>query len=299
SILLGNGDGSFQTHVEYSTGGTNPSGITVTDVDGDGIADLAIANFGSANVAILYGTGAGTFGTPNLLTVGTNPNGIAAAYFNADGVIDLAVVNEGSDTVTFIPGVDGHTFGAATPFSTNGAGSGHQPLSVAAADVNGDGKLDIITANSASDTVSVLIGNGSGGFAQAALYSTGAGTGPGFVAIGDFDGDGNPDIVTANGNTPDVSVLPGSAAGAFGTATSYGTGTTGTSKGFSVAVSDFNNNGRSDLVVSNFNNNTISVLLGLAHTTTTLTSSVNPTTFGGSTTFTATVAPSIVTGNVT
>ena len=132
--------------------------------------------------------------------------------------------------------------------------------SLAVADFNGDGNLDLVTAN-VGNNVSVLLGNGNGTFGTATSFSIGAApvvSYPEEVAVGDFNGDGKPDLVTANPGSNNVSVLLGNGGGAFGAAMNFSVGR----YPFSVAVGDFNGDGKLDLVTANANGNNVSVLLG-------------------------------------
>ncbi len=143
------------------------------------------------------------------------------------------------------------SFGAATNFSV-----GSTPYSVTTGDFNGDGKLDLATANFDSDNVSVLLGNGSGGFGAATNF--GAGTSPVSVTTGDFNGDGKLDLATANANSNNVSVLLGDGSGGFGAATNFSVGSTP----YSVTTGDFNGDGKLDLATANLYSANVSVLLG-------------------------------------
>ncbi|MDZ8189419.1 MAG: FG-GAP-like repeat-containing protein, partial [Nostoc sp. ChiSLP02] len=135
-------------------------------------------------------------------------------------------------------------------------GVGTSPYSVKVADFNKDGNLDLAVANYDSDDVSVLLGNGSGGFGAAS--NLGVGSSPYSVAVGDFNKDGNLDLVAANSFSNNVSVLLGNGSGGFAPATTFGVGTTP----YSVIVEDFNKDSNLDLVVANYDSNNVSVLLG-------------------------------------
>ncbi len=124
------------------------------------------------------------------------------------------------------------------------------------------------------------------------------GSTPEGIALVDFNGDGNIDLAVSNDGTNNVSILLGNGSGGFTSSGTYNIAS-GASGAMSVAVADFNGDGISDLAISNESTNSVSVLLGLATTATSLNSSVNPTTFNGSTTLTATVSPSAATGTVT
>ena len=128
--------------------------------------------------------------------------------------------------------------------------------SVAVDDFNGDGKSDLVTADSASDTASVLLGNGDGTFQAKQFFGTG--TWPWSVAVSDFNGDGKSDLVTANRLDDTASVLVGNGDGTFQAKQSFGSG----SAPCDVAVGDFNGDGVKDLVTADRWGNTASVLLG-------------------------------------
>ncbi len=134
---------------------------------------------------------------------------------------------------------------------------GSNPQCVAIADLNGDGKQDLVTANYGSDTVSVLLGNGDGTFAGQQTFAVASG--PVSVAIADLNGDGKQDLVTTNYNSSGtVSVLLGNGNGTFQTRQTFAVGR----YPFSVAIADLNGDGKQDLAAANAGSNTVSVLLG-------------------------------------
>ncbi|BAY76729.1 hemolysin-type calcium-binding region [Nostoc linckia NIES-25] len=133
---------------------------------------------------------------------------------------------------------------------------GTGPISIAVGDFNGDSNLDLVAANSTSNKVSVLLGNGTGGFGAASNFTVG--TSPQSVTVGDFNGDGNLDLVAANSTSNNVSVLLGNGTGGFDIATNFSAGTNPQS----VTVGDFNGDGNLDLAVTNRTTSKVSVLLG-------------------------------------
>jgi hypothetical protein len=146
------------------------------------------------------------------------------------------------------------TFASATTYGTGGS----QPYSIAVADVNGDGKPDLLTPNYGNSTVGVLLGNGNGTFQTATTYSTG-GSQPTSLAVADVNGDGKPDLLVANYGSNTAGVLLGNGNGTFQAAATYGAG------GLSpdgIAVADVNSDGKPDLLTANYNSLTAGVLLG-------------------------------------
>ena len=134
--------------------------------------------------------------------------------------------------------------------------SGANTHGITLADINGDGKRDLVAANAGSNNVGVRLGNGDGTFG--ALATFGVGFTPKMVAVGDFNGDGKPDLVTANQDAATVSVLIGNGTGGFAAATSYAT----CLRPHGVAIGDLNGDGKQDLAVACFDTTLVSVLLG-------------------------------------
>ena len=254
SVLLGNGNGTFQPAVSYGTGsGTGPAFVAVGDFNHDGKLDLAVANSNSSNVSVLLGNGDGTFQTAVNYDVGGAPTSIAVGDFNHDGKLDLAVANSNSTYVSVLLGNGDGTFQTAVNYDVGGA-----PTSIAVGDFNHDGKLDLAVAvpvPGPSTYVSVLLGNGDGTFQTAVNYN--APYAPDAVAVGDFNGDGNLDLVVGN-RSSNISVFLGNGDGTFRTAVNYSAGYNPSS----VAVGDFNNDGTLDLAVANSGSSTtVTVLL--------------------------------------
>ena len=265
SVLLGNGDGTFQEARDSAVSTVGPSSVAVGDFNGDGVPDLAVV--GANGVSVLLGHGDGTFETG--LAFAAPGVSVVVGDIDGDGVPDLAVA--GVQGVSVLVGHGDGTFQAARNFA---ASDGRVPYSVAVGDFNGDGVLDLAVASAAPTlitgtapgTVSVLLGNGNGTF-QAAL-NVALGMDPRFVAVGDFNGDGAPDLVVAEdggytcsqrscvSNPGGVSVLLGNGDGTVQGAKSLAAG----ANPQSVAVGDFNRDGVPDLAVAGAND--VSVLLG-------------------------------------
>jgi hypothetical protein len=258
TVLLGNGSGGFSPAANSPFAvGAGPQFVAIGDFNGDGFPDLAVANETSNNVTILLGNGAGSFtaspGSP--FGTGTQPHCVVVGDFNGDGIEDIATANYGSNNLTVMlgNGSGGFTATAGSPFAAQAA-----PYAIVAGDFNGDGMQDLAAANYASNSVTVLLGNGSGGFTPASGSPFAVGQNPEALVVGDFNRDGIEDLATADFSSNDVTVLIGNGSGGFNTGTLFPAGTNANS----IAVGDYNADGIQDLAVANFGANNVTVLLG-------------------------------------
>ena len=270
SVLPGNGDGTLQQAVNYNVTGIDPEFIAHGDFNGDGHPDLAVVNFADSTVSILINNGDGTFPTTTAPTypTGAGPTSIAIRDFNGDGKYDLAIGNATAGTVSILFGNGDGTFQPKVDYAT---GAGTNPSWIVAEDVNNDGIYDLVTADTLNpiapggtsskccDTVSVLLGVAGGAFQAATNYPVPTGSKPGAVVVADFNGDGMPDIATANLNVT-ASVLLNIGSGKFGSATTYPIG----GDGAGIFAADLAATGKNDLIVgSNLSFiNTVSTLVG-------------------------------------
>ncbi|MHB8420205.1 MAG: FG-GAP repeat domain-containing protein [Myxococcales bacterium] len=193
-----------------------PSALALGDFNGDGVPDLAVAHPGLSAVGILLGTGDAAFGPEVLLAVGPGPSAVALADFDGDGRLDLAVANGGGATVDVLLQQAGGGFVEApgAPLALPGPG----PAALAAADLNGDGVVDLVVADQGRSSagvgeVSVFLGAGAGTFQPPAAVPVGLG--PLALAVADLDGDGVLDLAAACVRDQTVTVLLGLGDGGF------------------------------------------------------------------------------------
>jgi hypothetical protein len=209
-VLLGEGNRKFKQVMHFSSGGQEPYGIAVGDLNHDGIPDLVIANYGSqeggnyGNIAVLMGKGDGTFDKPVRYHAGNDPYQLVLSDFIGDGNLDAAVASPNDvNTIRVLLGKGDGTFAAAKAYP-----SGLYPISIASADFNGDGIPDLAVSNYSNPKpchVSVMLGNGDGTFQAPAQFRVGVS--PIQLVVADFNHDGKPDIATINGGDSTISIL--------------------------------------------------------------------------------------------
>lgn len=193
------------------------------------------------------------FSTSARIPAGTYPISVALGDFNSDNKTDLAIANNSnpsSFSVMLGDGVGG--FGAPTTVTIPAKSFSR---SIAAADLNGDTKLDLVIANSASNEISLLMGNGMGGFGSPIPMTVGAT--PIHVAVADYRSSGKLDIAVANQSSNNVSVLLGNGLGSFTAAATFPVG----SGPYALAARDLNGDGKADVVTANASGGDVSVLL--------------------------------------
>lgn len=240
-----------------------PQSLIAGDLNGDGHEDLVVVSLNFDRLLVLMGDGAGGFSGPVEVGVGafSSVGSLAVGLLNADPHQDLVVTNPDQNTVSVLLGDGSGGFGPPTVFETGSVpgefpGTGRQPNAVQLGDFNEDGHLDLVTSNRNSENLSLLLGDGAGGFSMAVHFAVGQD--PAALVVDDFNEDEDLDLAVVNTFDDNVSVLLGDGAGGFSAAASFGVG----SRPVGLTVVDVNGDTDLDLVTTNFLGDSVSVLLG-------------------------------------
>ena len=272
TTFLATGPGTFaagqRSTIATGGGSGDPVALAVGLLNADTYPDVVATDYSGNAVVVLLGSGSGTFAAPAAYNVGGDPTGVAISDVGSDGKADVAV----TATLSAATGTTTGTNTGPGLFVLTGTGTGQLTVgsvlslpgsgtaTLTAADLIGDGKADLVVGN-AGPTLTTLVNSGTGTFTVAATPATAAGsTG---VAVADFNLDGVPDVVSADGGTPfsaganSVTVVAGAANGNVGAAAAFATGALPTG----LAVADFNADGRPDLATADQGGGTVSVLI--------------------------------------
>jgi len=227
--------------IGFDPGQLQLTAAALADFNADGHLDLAVSSVEGA-VTILLGTGDGTFGQPQSYTTPQFCMGVVAGDFNGDGKQDFASACQGppASVVCVQLGNGDGTFGPRVDYPT-----GQYPEGLAGIDVNSDGRLDLLTVDYGTNTLSVLLGHGDGTFGAPTSFST-LGQ-PMALAAGDITGDGKPDVVVIPYVDRHMMVHPGNGDGTFGPAIDIAL----PRQSSSVLIRDINSDSRPDLILAN------------------------------------------------
>ena len=238
SVLLNNGAGAFPAITSYNTGGATPVALSANRLNHDAYTDLVMANSGNSRLSLFYADASANFqllpaattlaGGPGYasadryssMATGLTPVDVMSADINGDTYTDVVAVNSGGNTVSVWLGTSAAGAGFSAP-SVYAVGTA--PQAAVLGDVDRNGSIDLVVANGSAISISVLLNNGAGVFNTKVDYPalTVAQQGadpaaqPRSIALGDLNGDGNPDVVVGNSGSRNISVLLGNGAGAF------------------------------------------------------------------------------------
>ncbi|GEM_PF-3037181 len=251
AVLLGNGDGTFQSAVYYWAG-YRPMTVVSEDFNEDGIADLAVASVDSNLIVVRMGSGDGTFGDSLVFGTGNFPSNLITGDINRDGHTDLLASTSYTNDVSVHLG-DGEGGFEDPIFSVIDGG----PRSPELGDFNEDGNLDLaVSLRSAIDLLGIMFGDGTGSFDSTISFRVG--DYPKESVVRDFNGDGHHDVAVACRIESAVKIVYGDGSGSFSQPESLAVG-----EGPRYLISDdVDEDGIADLLSTNFYGNNLSILVG-------------------------------------
>ncbi|MFY8127671.1 MAG: FG-GAP-like repeat-containing protein, partial [Chitinophagaceae bacterium] len=255
--------GNQYTYINFSV--PNPRHVALADLDGDGKLEIVATSYNNNSISVLRNTAtigtinSGSFATRVDFTTGTNPNGLCVADFDGDSKPDIAVANYSSNTISIFRNtatsgtINSGSFASKVDFAT-----ATNPQSIAAADISGDEKVDIVVTNYNSNSVSVFQNTATSGSITTGSFNAKVdfttGTNPSSIAIGDIDGDGKQDLAISNAGSSNFSVLRNNVDAAVWNGTSWSSSPSSTTDAFiassNVPTTSFTCN---NLIINNGN----------------------------------------------
>ncbi|CAF5118231.1 unnamed protein product, partial [Rotaria sp. Silwood1] len=260
-IFFGYGDATFWSQTIYAAGdGSGPISIAVGDFNSDNRTDIAVANQKASTVGVFLAFINTSFEYNTACSTGSaaHPEAIAVSDLTNDGEIDVVVGNHGTHSIDVLFRYENGSFSTKTVYSEDLT---FYPACIVLSDFNNDSHLDIAIANSVGDDIYLLFGEENETFVNYTTYSTGMGSNPQSITIGDFNNDYRPDIVVANSGTGSVGVLLSGDSVDFESVRAFSTRSG--SKPHGLAVGDFNNDGRLDITVANNGDANIGFFFGV------------------------------------
>jgi len=248
-ILWNDGNGTFPTKTEYAISGGWAMGLAVSDLNGDGLPDVALSAT-AEDIAVYINNGNGTLAFPVAYPVNYG-RGLSIADVNGDGRPDMLSADGPSNTVSVLLGNGDGTFATAVTYPT-----GNYAIHTSISDLNGDGHNDLVVANRNDNTISVLLNNGNGTFAAHTTYAVG--NSPAGTAIGDLDGDGHADIAAVSQGSAYVSILINKGDGTFYQQRML---SHADFLPFDVVIADLDSDGRNDIATVSAGHGTTHVFL--------------------------------------
>ena len=262
TILLGDGTGAFASAPGPTIPAEAPHLVVLGNLNRDGNLDLVLTSHDSNDVTVLLGKGDGRFwpapASPYAALHRTPPHnhGLALGDANGDGNLDIVTTNQNDNSISVLLGNGDGSFKPAqgSPFAV-----GRWPYLLALGNVNRDGHLDIATPNARDDTVTLLLGNGTGRFSPAPNSPIAVNRWPYALTLGDINGDGNPDIITSHNDSTLLSILLGDGEGMFeetlNSPIDIGR------RGWKIRLGDVNGDGKTDLVTDTAGNSIV-IMIG-------------------------------------
>lgn len=258
-ILFGLGNGVFENKTTYSLGpSTLPTAVAVTNLNQDEYLDIVVPLSGTNQVAIFLGTNDGILDEAELHSVGTGiaPRSVAIANFDMNNYVDVVVANLQSGDITVLLNYNNNTFNSIKMYNIS---IGSYPIQAIVADLNDDNHTDIVVSLLGADAIALFFGYGNGDFTYYMTYSTGSGSNPIGIVLGDFNNDKLIDVAVANAALSTVIVLIRETSQLFLNQISYSTGTN--SHPSSIAIADFNTDGLFDIAINNQGDDSIGIFI--------------------------------------
>ena len=255
-VHLGYGNGSFTNAIITSLGSSHPLFVAVGDLNNDSILDVVVTNYGTANIAVLLGINDGSFRMHHVYEMGYDslPYSLALADLNNDHRLDIIVVNYGTSELVVLLAHLNQTFSLHQYWT----GAGSHPSSVTTGHFNDDNALDIAVAYSGTGSIGIFLGHGNGTFTNQMKYSIDTLSRPQFIGVSNFNNDTQVDIIVVDSAYDNIVIFKGYGNGSFSIITRHSTGySSGPS---ALAIGDFDNDQRMDVVISNNGTNNIVLL---------------------------------------